>query len=48
MAGFVPRPELLRLYRQSSLLLAPLFDDVRSEARFPTKIAEYLGSGRPV
>jgi glycosyltransferase involved in cell wall biosynthesis len=48
MAGFVARPELLRLYRQSSVLLAPLFGDIRSEARFPTKIAEYLSSGRPV
>jgi glycosyltransferase involved in cell wall biosynthesis len=47
-AGFVPRSELLELYRRSSVLLAPLHDDIRSEARFPTKIAEYLGSGRPV
>ena len=29
-------------------LLIPLFDDVRSTARFPTKIGEYLASGRPI
>ncbi len=48
LGRFCSRFELLKLYRRSSVLLAPLHDDIRSEARFPTKIAEYLGSGRPV
>jgi glycosyltransferase involved in cell wall biosynthesis len=47
-AGYLTRPELLRRYTEASALLVPLFDDIRSKARFPTKIGEYLTSGRPV
>lgn len=46
--GFLSRPDLLSQFRQSIALLAPLLDDNESRARFPTKIAEYLLSGRPV
>lgn len=48
LAGLLPRKSLLELYRQANALLIPLFADVRSIARFPTKIGEYLASGRPV
>ncbi len=48
LAGYLERPELLRLYGRARGLLVPLFDDVRSTARFPTKIGEYLASARPV
>ena len=48
IAGYLPREQLLSLYARSHALLVPLFDDVRSHARFPTKLGEYLGSGRPV
>jgi glycosyltransferase involved in cell wall biosynthesis len=48
LLGHLPRPELLELYAQAHGLLIPLFDDVRSTARFPTKIGEYLASGRPI
>jgi O-antigen/teichoic acid export membrane protein/glycosyltransferase involved in cell wall biosynthesis len=48
IAGYLPRVELLKLYQNVSALLIPLFDDVRSQARFPTKIAEYLCSGTPM
>jgi glycosyltransferase involved in cell wall biosynthesis len=48
LIGYVSRSELLELYRRSTALLIPLFDDVRSKARFPTKLGEYLMSGRPV
>ncbi len=47
-AGFVDRPALLREYTAASVLAIPLFDDIRSQARFPTKLGEYLASGRPV
>lgn len=47
-AGFVERSELLREYSDAVVLAIPLFDDVRSNARFPTKLGEYLASGRPV
>lgn len=46
--GYVPRDELLTLYKSSNALLIPLFDDVTSKARFPIKLVEYLLSGRPV
>jgi glycosyltransferase involved in cell wall biosynthesis len=48
IAGYLSRPDLLALYGRASALLVPLFDDVRSEARFPTKIGEYLAAARPV
>jgi glycosyltransferase involved in cell wall biosynthesis len=48
LPGILPRPELLALYAAAHGLLIPLFDDIRSTARFPTKVGEYLASGRPV
>jgi len=47
-AGYLTRPELLERYARASALLIPLFNDVRSRARFPTKLGEYLAAGRPV
>ena len=46
--GRVSREELLQLYADASVCLAPLFDDQRSRARFPSKIAEYAAAGRPI
>ena len=48
LAGYLKREELLQLYQEARALLIPLFDDVRSTARFPTKTAEYMASGRPI
>lgn len=48
VAGHLGRRELLASYGESRALLAPLLDDTTSQARFPSKIAEYLASGRPV
>jgi glycosyltransferase involved in cell wall biosynthesis len=48
LAGYLPRRDLLALYQDACALLIPLFDDVRSMARFPTKIGEYLASARPI
>jgi len=47
-AGYLERRALLQEYSAASVLAVPLFDDVCSHARFPTKIGEYLASGRPV
>lgn len=47
-AGMVSREALLDLYSEASVCLAPLFDDQRSRARFPTKIGEYAAAARPV
>lgn len=46
--GRVPRSDLLRLYREARALLLPLELELNSEARFPTKLGEYLASGTPV
>jgi glycosyltransferase involved in cell wall biosynthesis len=48
LVGTLPRPQLLAAYTASAALLAPLVAGPSSEARFPTKIGEYLLSGRPV
>ena len=45
---YLPTRELFGLYAGASALLAPLGTDDRSLARFPSKIADYLLSGRPV
>ena len=45
---YLPRAYLLNLYKDATALLIPLFDDIRSKARFPTKIGEYLCSGIPI
>jgi len=46
--GFMERGLLLHEYTEASVLVIPLFDDVQSNARFSTKLGEYLASGRPV
>jgi glycosyltransferase involved in cell wall biosynthesis len=48
VTGYLDRSELLNNYLQANALLMPLFDDLASKARFPTKLGEYLASGRPV
>lgn len=48
IAGYLDRRELLLQYRRAAALLIPLFDDLGSRARFPSKIGEYLASARPV
>lgn len=48
LVGYLSRQELLELYQDARALLIPLFDDVRSKARFPTKTGEYLASARPI
>jgi len=46
--GFIPRDALLTAYRKAEASLIPLFGDAQSQARFPTKLGEYLLAGRPV
>lgn len=46
--GYVSRQELIELYSSAFAFLLPLEDVELSTARFPTKLAEYLLSGRPV
>ena len=48
LPGYVSRNDLLNLYHIAWALLLPLIDDAQTRARFPTKVGEYLASGRPV
>ena len=45
---YVSDEDLRSLYTGAEALLAPLQNDIRSIARFPFKIADYLMSGRPI
>lgn len=46
--GYVDEGSLKTLYQQATALLLPLAPNEKDMARFPTKISEYLASGRPV
>lgn len=48
MRDYIAEKDLLGLYCGATALLAPLKDDDRSRARFPSKLADYLFSGVPV
>jgi glycosyltransferase involved in cell wall biosynthesis len=48
IAGFVSDAQLWNYCSQASALLLPLWDDDRSSTRFPTKLGQYVASGRPV
>ena len=48
ICGYLERSALLAAYQHAAALLIPLQDDLRSRARFPSKVGEYLASGRPV
>jgi glycosyltransferase involved in cell wall biosynthesis len=45
---YVNDEELRRIYEEATAFLAPMPNDMQSLARFPTKMGEYLASGRPV
>ena len=44
----ISRLELMNLYLESSVLIAPISNDEASLARFPSKIVDYMMSGRPI
>ena len=47
--GYVERSRLFDLYRESDILFAQLRElDVMAQATFPSKVFEYLATGRPV
>ena len=46
--GLVPVERLVDSYRECAALLLPIKDEPRFNAAFPTKLGEYLASGRPV
>lgn len=48
LKGYLNRKDMINEYFRNWILLAPLFDDIRSIARFPTKLAEYLSTSRLV
>lgn len=48
LTGYISNTQLFKYCKSATALLSPLWDDQRSIARFPTKIASFLLSSRPV
>ena len=48
LTGFIEESEVFRLATHAQLSLLPLWDDDRSQSRFPTKLGLYAAAGRPV
>lgn len=48
IAGFVSEPQLWSYCTQADALLMPLWEDDRSNTRFPTKLGQYVAAGRPI
>ena len=48
MDEYISAEELRILFSKASALLSPMHNDVRSKARFPSKIADYLMSASPL
>ena len=46
--GYLDRQQLVDQYYKASVLAIPLHNDIRSIARFPTKLGEYLAASRPI
>ncbi len=46
--GCVDESTLAGCYKSAAALLLPMWDEERSKARVPNKLAEYMASGRPV
>jgi glycosyltransferase involved in cell wall biosynthesis len=46
--GAVPRPELLAAVARATVLVLPRPDTEQNRSNMPTKLVEYLASGRPV
>lgn len=48
ITGFISEAELFRLATHAAVALLPLWDDDRSNSRFPTKLGLYAAAGRPL
>ena len=48
LTGYVSNELLFEYFHTATALISPLWNDQRSGARFPTKIASYLFASRPV
>jgi glycosyltransferase involved in cell wall biosynthesis len=48
LSDYLPEEDLMRLYAEACALLAPLPLDDQAQARFPSKLGDYLLSGTPV
>jgi glycosyltransferase involved in cell wall biosynthesis len=48
IVGFVSDAQLWNYCTKADALLMPMWDDDRSITRFPTKLGQYLASGRPI
>lgn len=48
ITGFIDDAELFRLATHATAFLLPLWDDDRSQSRFPTKVGLFAAAGKPV
>ncbi|HMH31851.1 MAG TPA: glycosyltransferase [Puia sp.] len=48
LTGYISNELLFEYFQTATALISPLWNDQRSSARFPTKIASYLFASRPV
>ncbi|HEX2967690.1 MAG TPA: glycosyltransferase family 4 protein [Bacteroidales bacterium] len=48
LLDFLPREEVVKYIVNSEILVMVRADDVKTKASFPSKLTEYLASGRPV
>jgi glycosyltransferase involved in cell wall biosynthesis len=48
MTGYIERAYLQLLYQHATALLARLWNNERYPTRYPTRLGEYLASGRSV
>jgi glycosyltransferase involved in cell wall biosynthesis len=48
LLGFISEDKLLKYCSEAYFFIVPLWDDERSKARFPTKIASFMSSGQPI
>ncbi|RYE40437.1 MAG: glycosyltransferase, partial [Sphingobacteriales bacterium] len=48
LTGYISEEQLLEYIHMASVLVAPMWNDVRSSTRFPTKLGMFAFSGRPI
>lgn len=48
LLGFISEEDLKQYCNNAFLFVVPLWDNVRSKSRFPTKIASFIQNGKPI
>ncbi|MFA6085488.1 glycosyltransferase [Mucilaginibacter sp.] len=48
LLGYISEDELMNQCKNAHFYIVPLADDIRSQSRFPTKVASYMFCGKPI